>query len=48
MIKIMKKLLHSLACLFILVNSAKLSYALALPENHSVNGGLTIIPIDIN
>lgn len=44
----MKKLLHSLACLLILISSAKLSYGLALPENHSVNGGLTIIPIDVN
>ena len=25
----------------------KMAYAMALPENHAVNGGLTIIPIDI-
>lgn len=30
---------------FYLSNSA---FAITLPENHSVNGGLTIIPIDIN
>ncbi|HAT8672307.1 M23 family metallopeptidase [Legionella pneumophila] len=48
MTKIMKKLLHSLGWLLILISSAKLSYGLALPENHSVNGGLTIIPIDFN
>lgn len=42
----MNKLFNLLLCL--LFCTAKLSFALALPENHSVNGGLTIIPIDIN
>ncbi|CEG56319.1 M23 family metallopeptidase [Legionella fallonii] len=33
---------------FLLFCISNLTFATALPENHSVNGGLTIIPIDIN
>nr|WP_241480513.1 hypothetical protein [Legionella norrlandica] len=42
----MKKLLNFLV--FLSICTAKFSFALVLPENHSVNGGLTIIPIDIS
>lgn len=32
----------------ILLAAAQASFALALPENHSINGGITIVPIDMN
>ena len=34
--------------IFLLLCLSDAAFALALPENHSVNGGITIIPIDIN
>ncbi|BCA95039.1 peptidase M24 [Legionella antarctica] len=42
----MNKLINITIFLFFYLSSS--AFAIALPENHAVNGGLTIIPIDIN
>lgn len=41
----MKKIITVIT--FLIFNFLNAAFALALPENHAVNGGLTIIPIDI-
>ena len=42
----MNKIINLTFFLFLCLSNAV--FAIALPENHSVNGGLTLIPIDIN
>lgn len=41
-------IIRNLISTIILLAATQASFALALPENHSINGGITIVPVDMN